>query len=102
MPRKPTKDDLSEFNEWVNRKETDINSELSKKHFQFRRPSYMLKVVYTTNDKKKNSKPVNVIKSGLNDLKNEIEGMGEEEKEIEKPNEIIDIVEKILEFNDQT
>ena len=101
MPRKPTKDDLSEFNEWVNRKETDINSELSKKHFQFRRPSYMLKVVYTTNDKKKNSKPVNVIKSGLNDLKNEIEGMGEEEKEIEKPNEIIDIVEKILEFNKQ-
>ena len=61
----------------------------------------MLKVVYTTNDKKKNSKPVNVIKSGLNDLKNEIEGMGEEEEEIEKPNEIIDIVEKILKFNKQ-
>ena len=61
----------------------------------------MLKVVYTTNDKKKNSKPVNVIKSGLNDLKNEIEGMGEEEEEIEKPNEIIDIAEKILKFNKQ-
>ena len=59
----------------------------------------MLKVVYTTNDKKKNSKPVNVIKSGLNDLKNEIEGMGEEEEEIEKPSEIIDIAEKILKFN---
>ena len=28
--------------------------------------------------------------------------MLEEEKEIEKPNDIIDIVEKILEFNDQT
>ena len=27
--------------------------------------------------------------------------MGEEEKEIEKPSEIIDIVEKILEFNKQ-
>ena len=27
--------------------------------------------------------------------------MGEEEKEIEKSNEIIDIVEKILEFNKQ-
>ena len=27
--------------------------------------------------------------------------MGEEEKEIEKPNEIIDVVEKILEFNKQ-
>ena len=28
--------------------------------------------------------------------------MNEEEKEIEKPNEIVDIVEKTLEFNDQT
>ena len=28
----------------------------------------MLKVVYTTNDKQKNNKLVNVIKSGLNDL----------------------------------
>ena len=27
--------------------------------------------------------------------------MGEEEKQIEKPNEIIDVVEKILEFNKQ-
>ena len=28
--------------------------------------------------------------------------MSEKEKEIEKPNEIVDIVEKILEFNDRT
>ena len=28
--------------------------------------------------------------------------MSEEEKEMEKPNEIVDIVKKILEFNDQT
>ena len=34
-------------------------------------------------------------------MKNEIEKMGEEEKEIEKPNEIKDIVEKILTFNKQ-
>ena len=59
----------------------------------------MLKSVYKTNDKKKNSTLVNILKSGLSDLKNEI--MGEEEKEIEKPSEIIDIVEKILEFNKQ-
>ena len=42
-----------------------------------------------------------MVKSGINDLKNEIEYMGEEEKQIEKPNEIIDVVEKILEFNKQ-
>ena len=28
--------------------------------------------------------------------------MSEEEKEIEKPNEVVDIVEKILDFNDWT
>ena len=61
----------------------------------------MLKSVYKTNDKKKNSKSVNIIKSGLTYFKNEFEHMNEEEKEIEKSNEIIDIVEKILEFNKQ-
>ena len=39
-----------------------------------------------------------MIKSGLRDLENEIEDMGKEEKQIEKPNEIIDVVEKIIEF----
>ena len=60
----------------------------------------MLKTVYNTNDKKKSNDLVIMIKSGLNELKREAENMSEEEKEIEKPNEIIDIVEKILEFND--
>ena len=61
----------------------------------------MLKSVYKTNDIKKNSKLVNIIKSELSDSKDKIENMREEEKKIEKPSEIIDIVEKILEFNKQ-
>ena len=96
--KKLTKGRASNFNEWVNRKESDINSEIFQKYFSFQRPSDMLKILYTTNDKKKNSKLVNVIKSGLSDLKNETENMSDEEKEIEKPSEIIDIVEKTLEF----
>ena len=91
---------MSKFNEWVNEKERDINNEVFQEHFSFQRPSDMLKSVYKRNDKKKNSKLINVIKSGVSDLKNEIENI-EEEKEIEKPNEIVDIVEKILEFNKQ-
>ena len=55
-PKKPTKDDFSRFNEWVNGKEIEINSEIFQKHFCFQRPSDMLKAVYLTNDKKKNSK----------------------------------------------
>ena len=92
---------MRKFNELVNKKETDINRELFQKHFKFQRPSDMLKFVYTTNDKKKNDDLGNLIKSGISDLKNEIENMNEEEKEIEKPNEIVDIVEKILEFSKQ-
>ena len=61
----------------------------------------MLKSLYRKNDKKTNSKLVNMVKNGLSDLKNEIENMGEEENEIEKPGGIIDIVEKLLIFNKQ-
>ena len=68
----------------------------------FQRPSALVKTVYNTDDKKKNNDLANVIKSGLNDLKNEIENVSKEEKEIEKPNEIVDIVEKIIEFNNRT
>ena len=98
--KKPTKEDASNFNEWVNEKERGINHEIFQRHFKFQRSSDMLKFVYKTNNKKKNSELVNIIKSGLNDLKNEIKDMSEEEKEIEK-SEIIDIVEEILNFNKQ-
>ena len=75
---KATKDHASKFNEWVNGKERGINYELFKKHFKFQRPSDTLKSAYKINDKKKNSKLVNIIRSGLTDLKNDIEDMTEE------------------------
>ena len=34
-PKKPTKIDANEFNELINKEETDINSELFQKHFNF-------------------------------------------------------------------
>ena len=42
-----------------------------------------------------------MIESGLRDLKKEIEDMGEQGKETENPNEIVDIVKNIFEFNRQ-
>ena len=53
------------------------------------------------NNPEKNKIRVNLINSGLRDLKEEIEDMSEEEKETKNPNGIIDIVENILEFNRQ-
>ena len=93
---------MRKFNQWVNRKETGINSELFWKYFKFQRPADMSKAVYTANDRNENNNLVNMINSGLRDLKNEIEDMNNEiEIEIEEPDKRVDIVKKILEFNDQ-
>ena len=61
----------------------------------------MLRDFYKSNERRKYSQSVDTIKSGLRDLKEEIEDMSEEEKETKNPNEIVDIVEKILNFNIQ-
>ena len=51
--------------------------------------------------KRKKNELVNVINSGLKDLKEEIKKMPKEEIEIEKPDEIVRVVEMILDFNKQ-
>ena len=91
----------NKFNKWVNKQETDINKELFKNHFSFQTPSALLKDLYKTNDKEKNNVLVSVINSGLKDLKEKIKEMSEEERKIEKPDKIVKIVKKILNFNKQ-
>ena len=100
-PKKPTKTDMKELNELITKEETGINRELCKTYFNFQMPAAILKAVYTTNDKKKNNELVSVIKNRLSNLKNEIKKMSEDEIKIEKPDEIVDTVEKLLEFNRQ-
>ena len=87
--KKSAKDDWPKLKEWVSEKEKSINSEICQEHFRYRESSDMLRDLYRINDKKKNNDLVNLIKSGLSDLKNEIQNMDEEENEIEKPNEIL-------------
>ena len=79
----------------------DINSDLFRTNCSFRRPNDMLKAVHTTNNRRKNKTLLNVIKSKLSDLKNEIEKMSDDEIETEKPDKIIDIVKKVLKFSRQ-
>ena len=81
--------------------EIDLNEELFNKYFKIQRPSDMLKYLNKTNDKEKNNELVNVINSGLEDLKEETEKMSKEEKEIEDPESIVKTVEEILKFNEQ-
>ena len=90
--------DANAFNEWIIKKEADINSELFIEHFNFQNPSDVLKNLYQINDKEKKNKLVNVINSGLKDLKEEIKKMSEKERKNEKPDKIVEIVEDILRF----
>ena len=70
-------------------------------YFHFSVPRVLAKELYKIKNKYKNDKLVNVIKSGLIDLKNKIKEMFEDKKEAEKPDKIWKIVEEILEFNKQ-
>ena len=97
------KEELDENKSFKNieNKSKGINYELFKKHFNYVAPTVLAKELFKTKDKNKNIKFVNMINSGLRDIKDEIEKMSKEEIEIEKPNEILDIVEKILEFSEK-
>ena len=68
-----------------------------KKHFKF--VATIAKKLFETKDKNKCNKLVNVINSGLIDLKYELEKMSKKEIEIEKPDKILKIAEEILNFN---
>ena len=61
----------------------------------------MLTLLNKTKDKTKNNELVSVINSGLKDLKEEIKKMSEAVKEIEDPELMVNIIEKILKFNKQ-
>ena len=61
----------------------------------------MLTYLNKTNDIEKNNKLVNMINSGLKDLKEEIKKMPKKEKEIQDPEPIVEIVEEILKFNEK-
>ena len=64
-------------------------------------PSALAKRLYEIKNKNKNKKLVIVIKSGLSDLKSKTKEIFEDEKKIEKPDEILKNFEEILEFNKQ-
>ena len=59
----------------------------------------MLKSIDTTKNTKKNNKLVNLIQRGLSDLRDEIDNTLEDEIRIEKLDKIVDIAEKILDFD---
>ena len=82
-------------------KDTHVNKEIFKKYFKLESSNIMYEVLRKANDKETNSKLVNIFNSGLKDFKEEIKKMSKAEIEIEKPDKIVEIVEKMLKFNKQ-
>ena len=78
-----------------------VKEEVFQNYFKLQKPSLMYKVLHTLNDKEKTINLVNMFNSGLKDLKEEIKKMSKEETENERPDEIVNIVEMILDFNKQ-
>ena len=75
--------DVNKFNESIIKKGMDIkNMELFNKHFNYQTPSALLKDLYETNDKEKNSLLVGVINIGLKGLTEEIEKVFKAERKI--------------------
>ena len=70
---------MKNLNELINEEGMGISRELFKIYFSFQRPSEMLKFVYDANGKKKNNDLINVINSGLSNLKTEIKRMSKNE-----------------------
>ena len=93
--------DVNKFNESIIKEETKINKELFNKHFHYQTPSALSKDLYNTNNKEKNSLLLSVINSRIKDLKEQINKMSEKERQIEKPDEMAEIVVEILKFNEQ-
>ena len=93
--------DFKTFFEYIENESKGIGYELFKNYFNYTVPSVLAKELYEIKNKTKNSDLVNKIKDELSDFKNEIKKVSENEIRIEKPHKIINIVEKILMFNEK-
>ena len=70
-----------------------------KEYFNFEVPSALAKNLFETKNRKESNELVKLIRVRWSNLKDEIEKMSEDEKETEKPDKILEIVEEILIFN---
>ena len=93
---------VKKLSKYIENDSKGINLDIFEKYFNFAViPSSLTKQLYKIKNKNKNNESVNLIKSGLSDLKDEIKEMSEDEKKIEKADKIVEIVEEILKFNEQ-
>ena len=73
------KDDYKIFFKYIEDESKSIRYKLFEKYFYFSAATVLVKKLYETKDKKENNELVNVIKSGIIDLKDEIKKMSKKE-----------------------
>ena len=74
---------------------------MSREYFKYQDPDSMLEDMYSTRKIERNNIQVALIRSALTNFTDKINSMSENEIRLEQPNKIVNIVEKILEFNRQ-
>ena len=72
-----------------------------REYIKYQDPDSTLGDLYSTRNTERNDIQVALIRSALTDFNNKINSMSENEIRFEQPNEKVNIVEKILEFNRQ-
>ena len=94
--------DYKKLNRLIDTKTRNINDELVRKYFLVQDHGSLLeKLLRLRNNPERNKIQVDLINSGLKNLKKEIRDMSKEEIKIGNPNETVNLVEKILAFNRQ-
>ena len=89
--------------EIIKDKEKNINNDSFKKYFKYQSPSNMYNSLSDIKNTEKHNTSVNLIKSGLIDLKKDIKNESKYDvNKIEEMYKLEVIVELILNFNDQT
>ena len=93
--------EIDKLSEMITKKDKTINKDFFTKYFQFQSVSAVEKSLSKAHSTQVNNKLVQVIKSGLVDLNRRVKNMSDDEKKIEKPNEIVDAAVEVLDFNKQ-
>ena len=92
---------FKKFIEYIEKESVDINYDLFKEYFNFSLPTALAKKPYEIKNENKNHELVKAIKNNWSHLKDEIKKISEDEKRTEQPDQMLEIVEKVLDFKEQ-
>ena len=92
---------FKKFIEYIEKESVDINYDLFKEYFNFSLPTALAKKPYEIKNENKNHELVKAIKNNWSHLKDEIKKISEDEKRTKQPDQMLEIVEKVLDFKEQ-